>query len=77
VVFSLIGRTPISLGLVRGYRRFGVPAACLLLWIWAGIIVSSTYFETHLNNSLNHIMTMGEGRRYAQSAHIPWPDRGP
>ena len=71
-VIALVWRVPVSAGLVRGLAVAALPAACLLLLVWGGLLLGTVRQEGVVNAQVWHEVH-DEGPYLAAQAGQPWP----
>jgi hypothetical protein len=72
---SLFCRTPLAVGMVRGFRGMAVPVACFLLLVYALTVPFTAREEARLNAELAR-STRHEGRYLAARVGCAWPGDG-
>ena len=72
-IHSRVKRVPVSVGVVRGFRRFALPAAAVLVLLYAGIAVETLREEATAKRELERCVKNGEGQYLSDLLHQPWP----
>lgn len=71
-VVALARRAPVSAGLVRGFAGAALPAACLLLLVWGGLLLGTVRQEGVVDMQTWHSVH-DEGPYLAAQMGKPWP----
>ena len=66
---SLIKRVPVSVGVVRGLRRFALPIIAALTVAYAGMVLVTLREEAQATNTLRAAVTQGESRYYGGAVY--------
>jgi hypothetical protein len=72
-VVSLARRAPVASSMAQGFRRIALPAACILVLVYGGLMLGLARQENRVSDSLTRQM-QGEGPYLAELAHQPWPE---
>lgn len=71
-IVSLVRKSPVSTGMVRGLNAVGVPVACVLVFVYAGVVIGTARQEAATDRALDKMM-VHEGRYMADLAGTKWP----
>lgn len=71
-IAACVRRVPVSVGLVRGFRAAALPATCVLLLVYGGLLLGTARQERVVNDQVWH-SSHDEGRHLAAQAGLPWP----
>lgn len=70
---SRLRRVPVTVGVVRGFPRFALPLATVLVFLFAGIVWNTAQQEAHYQSELRQ-MIQHEGRYNAHLMGETWPE---
>ena len=68
---SRIKRVPASVGMVRGFRRFALPVAAGLVFLYAGVVCQTVREEARASAAMHQCVTQGEAAYISRLLNKP------
>ena len=71
-ITALVKRLPLLGTLTTGFQRLTIPAACVLIIVYGGVLIGTSRQERRVT-ALNRQIVFEDGRFFAAQAGQPWP----